>query len=96
MVDTADWDEGARAHLENFLTLHTPYVTTLPIERWPSQEEVTLALTRRGRPTWTDDDFKQLLYTLGCAGFGWLRPEGVKRELEKMAADWTGPPPLPS
>lgn len=23
---------------------------------------------------------------LGCAGYGWLRPEGVRRELEKMAA----------
>ena len=26
------------------------------------------------------------------AGFGWLRPEGVRRELEKMAARWREPP----
>jgi len=28
-------------------------------------------------------------------GRGSLPPEGVKRELEKMAAVWKGPPPLP-
>ena len=36
----------------------------------------------------------QLLFTLGCAGYGWLRPEGVRRELDKMAASWQGPPTL--
>jgi WD40 repeat protein len=82
----ADWDAGARPYLETFLTLHTPYAATLPADRQPSEEEVTLALTRRGKPTWTKEDFSQLLYTLGCAGYGWLRPEGVRRELEKMAA----------
>jgi hypothetical protein len=25
---------------------------------------------------------------------GWLRPEGVRKELEKMAKHWTGRPPL--
>ena len=30
---------------------------------------------------------------LGCAGYGWLRPEGVRRKLEEMAAEWTGPLP---
>jgi hypothetical protein len=30
--------------------------------------------------------------TLGCVGFGWLRPAGVRRELEKMTASWQGPP----
>lgn len=92
--DPADWDKGAHAHLENFLTLHTPHAGTLPPDGTPTDDEVSLALTRRGRPSWTDDDFKQLLHTLGCAGYGWLRPEGVKRELEKMAADWVGPPEL--
>src|SRR5262249_18784046 len=58
------------------------------------EEEITLALTRRGRPLWTGEDFEGLLDTLGCAGYGWLRPEGVRRELERMAESWTGPPPL--
>jgi WD40 repeat protein len=91
----ADWDEGARPYLETFLTLHTPYAATLPKDRKPSKNEITLALTRQGKPTWSEGDFKNLLYTLGCAGYGWLRPEGVRRELEKMAADWKGLPPLP-
>jgi WD40 repeat protein len=85
--EPADWDDGARSYLENFLTLHTPYAGTLPQDREPTEEEITLALTRRGRPTWTEEDFKSLLYTLGCAGYGWLRPEGVRRELERMAKE---------
>ena len=85
--DPADWDEGARPYLQNFLTLHTPYAGALPQDGRPTEEEITLALTRRGVPTWTEEDFKGLLYTLGCAGYGWLRPEGVRRELERMAKE---------
>ena len=81
----ANWDEGARPYLENFLTQHTLYAATLPEDRKPSDEEITLALTRRGTPTWTEEDFQKLLYTLGCAGYGWLRPEGVRKQLEAMA-----------
>ena len=91
-VKQTNWDEGARPYLETFLTLHTPYAGTLPEGREPSEEEIQLALTRRGTPKWTEEDFKQLLYTLGCAGYGWLRPEGVKRELEEMTSIWDGPP----
>jgi WD40 repeat protein len=90
----ADWDEGARPHLLMFLSAHTPYAAELPQSREPTEEEIRLALTRRGRPAWTESDFRDLLYTLGCAGYGWLRPEGVRRELESMARTWQGPPPL--
>jgi WD40 repeat protein len=75
----ADWDERAWPFLTAFLTLHTPYAD---------------GLERRGKPTWTEDDFRRLLDRLGCVGYGWLRPEGVRRELERMAAAWQGPPPL--
>jgi WD40 repeat protein len=57
-------------------------------------EEIGLALTRCGKPNCTEEDFQDLLYTLGCAGYGWLRPQGVRRELKKMAAAWQNPPPL--
>jgi len=87
----SDWDEGARAHLANFLSAHTPYAGRLPEGREPTDEEIT----RLGLPVWSEEDFQRQLYSLGCAGFGWLRPEGVKRELEKMVAEWQGPPPLP-
>src|SRR5262249_17327769 len=65
----ADWDEGARPFLNAFLILHTP-----------SGDD----LVRRGKPNWTEDDFRCLLDKLGCAGYGWLRPEGIRSELEKM------------
>ena len=81
----ADWDKRAQPYLENFLTLHTPYAATLPENRDPIEEEITLALTRRGTPTCTEEDFKKLLYTLGCAGYGWLRPEGVRQQLKAIA-----------
>jgi hypothetical protein len=38
-------------------------------------------------PTWSEEDFQRLLHTLGCAGYGWLRPEGVRRKLEEMALE---------
>jgi hypothetical protein len=89
--DLTDWDEAARPHLINFLTNHTPYAATLPPNGNPTEEQIRLALTRRGKATWTDDDFKQLLYTLSCAGYGWLRPEGVRRKLEEITSNWKGP-----
>lgn len=85
----SDWDEGARPYVKTFLTLHTPFAAALPSDHEPTNEEVTLALTRRGKPVWNDADFQQLLYTLGSAGYGWLRQEGVRRELVRMAADRT-------
>jgi hypothetical protein len=89
--EPADWDEGARPYLEMFLSAHEPYAGELPAGRTPTDEEIVRALTREGRPVWTEDDFHQLLHTLGCAGYGWLRPEGVRRELAKMTAEWKGP-----
>jgi hypothetical protein len=82
------WVEGARPYLEVFLRAHQPYAASLPEARRATEEEVTRALTRRGRPVWTEQDFQSLIYTLGCAGYGWLRPEGVRRELERMTAEW--------
>ncbi len=82
----ADWDDGATTLLEDFLTLHTPYQAELPGGREPTDEEVTRALTRAGRPAWSEDDFRQLLLTLGAVGFGWLRPDGVRKKLEEMAS----------
>jgi WD40 repeat protein len=81
----ADWDEGARPYLESFLTLHTPYAAPLPTDREPTEAEITLTLTRSGTPTWTEEDFQNLLYTLGCAGYGWLRPEGVRQQLRQFS-----------
>lgn len=80
----ADWDEGARPYLRVFLNQQTPYAADLPEDHQPTEEEITLALTRRGRPEWSEGDFQRLLYTLGCAGYGWLNSEGVRYELQQM------------
>jgi WD40 repeat protein len=79
--DPQDWAEEARPCLEIFLTLHCPVAED--------------GFTRIGRPAWTEDDFRKLLADLKFRGYGWLRPEGVSRQLEKMTAEWKGPPPLP-
>jgi len=81
----ADWDDGATDYLQVFLDQHVPYAGEIPTDREPTEEEITLALTRRGKPVWTEDEFKRLLHTLGCVGYGWLRPEGVRKQLEAMA-----------
>lgn len=76
----ADWEERAQPYLEIFLTLHCPAGAD--------------GFTRGGQPEWTEEDFQKLLVDLRYRGFGWLRPEGVRRRLLKMAEEWWGPPPL--
>jgi WD40 repeat protein len=101
LADTgpADWDEDARPYLEMFLALHTPYAEPRerkrgrsPLARFfqsaTTEKEVTPWLRRQGPPVWTENDFQALLQTLGYAGFGWLRPQGVRRQLRQMARHW--------
>ncbi len=58
------------------------------------KKEIERALTRSGKPSWTEEDFQELPRHLQYVGYGWLRPEGVQRKLEEMAHRWQGPPPL--
>jgi WD40 repeat protein/tRNA A-37 threonylcarbamoyl transferase component Bud32 len=92
--DPVDWDEGARPYLVNFLTLQTPYAVALSANSAPTEKEVTRSFKRKGKAEWSDEEFSKLIDTLGHVGYGWLRPEGVRKELEKMTEAWTGPPPL--
>jgi len=82
----ADWHKRVKPYSETFLTLHTPNTGKLPQDRVPSEEEITLALTRQGKPIWTEGDFLELMRSLGSRGYGWLREEGVRRKLEELAA----------
>jgi hypothetical protein len=68
-----DWDDAAEPYLDIFLNLHTPY-------------ESPKSLVRKGKPDWTEEDFGNLIKKLQYAGYGWLRPDGVRKELEKMAS----------
>jgi WD40 repeat protein len=89
--DAADWDEGAQTVLERFLTQQTPYRGTLSDDRAPTESELRAALSRDGRPRWNNHDFERLLDQLRYTGWGWLRPGGVRRRLERSAQQWTGP-----
>ena len=70
--EPADWDEAARPQLEAFLRLHTD-------RRGPAGE-----LARPGQPSWSEEDFAELIGQLESTGLGWLRPAGVRAELERM------------
>ncbi|GHO79546.1 hypothetical protein KSD_73170 [Ktedonobacter sp. SOSP1-85] len=89
-----DWNDGALPFLQTFLSLHAPYVSELPQDRTPKEHEFRLALTRQGTPSWTEQDFQKLLAHLQHVGYGWLRPEGVRNQLEQMVKEWQGPPSL--
>jgi hypothetical protein len=95
----ADWREGVRPYLKQFLSRPGPSASILPQNRLPTRAELTRALTRprrtwlrrllgAGRPTWTDAEFQRLLHTLSFAGYGWVDTEAVRRELTKMANAW--------
>ncbi len=92
--EPADWDERASVHLEHFLTLQTPYAGELAGDGEAEDEQVMRALTRRGKPTWSEEDFQRLLARLGHAGCGWLRESGVRERLAALAATWQAPPPV--
>lgn len=76
--DPVDWDEGARSYLNVFLTQQMPFATS---------RSVINRQVRRGQPSWDEDDFQRLLRELRHAGYGWLRPEGVRAELARMVRD---------
>ena len=54
---------------------------------------LNLAKDVYSEPKITEDDFERLMYRLGCEGYGWLRPEGVRRKLEEMAVELNKPLP---
>jgi hypothetical protein len=48
--------------------------------------EIFLTL-RKGK--WGEEDFKLLIDELASKrGYGWVRPEGIRRELEKMTKEY--------
>ncbi|MBM3878808.1 MAG: serine/threonine protein kinase [Verrucomicrobia bacterium] len=90
--EPADWDEGARPILDAFRALQRPRRRSLLMPHCPTGQEEPI---RDGKPEWGETDLQRLLSELQYRGYGWLRPEGVRRELERMTAQWQGPPPLP-
>jgi len=77
-VEVLDWELEDREPCD-WDEAARPYLETFLVQR--------VATSSRGIPAWSEDDFEALMYRLGSAGFGWLRPEGVLRQLEKQAAE---------
>ncbi len=78
----AGWDEEVRPWLETFLKtyLHAPSKHSgVQTER----DAGRLRIKRR--------DFQELLYNLGCAGFGWVPPKRIVRELKAMVSSESRP-----
>jgi WD40 repeat protein/serine/threonine protein kinase len=94
--EAADWDEGAKPYLDAFLSAQVPHGASLPLEGTPSEPQVTEALTRRGKPVWELEDVERLFHNLSYAGYGWLRPDGVRRKLEELASQIQPTLPLKS
>jgi WD40 repeat protein len=56
----------------------------------PAEAEITRPLTPLSKPRCTEKDFQELLRLLGCAGYGWLRAEGVRSKLKQILGKWKG------
>lgn len=72
--ESVNWDEEVRPFLDIFLELHRPYSADV--------------LKREGKPVWNQDGFNKFYDELKNRGFGYIRPEGIKAELEKMTRNW--------
>jgi hypothetical protein len=81
-----DWDDSAEPYLEIFIRQHTPYGKKYDrTSDLQEKDETRMALTRSGKPVWSEDDFEHFLFTLGCAGLGWLSPDSIRNRLNAKA-----------
>lgn len=88
------WDGTAVPYIMEFLMETTPFAGSLPQGRDPFENEVKTSLTRTGSPKWSEEDQERLVFTLGCAGLGWLDTDEVSKRLFSMAREFTPPAPV--
>lgn len=91
----APWDAGAEPIVRNFLVGCTPYATELDPDKDANEKKIMQALTRKGHPKYGEAELNRLSFMLGCAGYGWLHPQGVMGVVERMASAWHLPKGLP-
>lgn len=77
----ARWDERVKPWLEAFLRAHFQS-TGISSGIEYSDRAKNLRIKR--------SELKELLYSLGCAGFGWLPPKRIVRELKAMVSSGPG------
>ncbi len=90
----AAYDEQADPYLKTFLTRHMPYGHATADGEAQSEEAVCRNLVRRGKPVWTPEAFDDLLFMLGCCGYGRLSREGILNRITELEATW--PETIPS
>jgi len=64
------------------------YAAQPPKQGSANESEISAALTRQGVPVWGEQDFEALLCDLAFAGFGYVRADNIRREVEKMTREW--------
>ena len=90
--DKVAWDGGAEPYLRAFLRGHANCPKPQLEDQESEGEDTAGSRGARGTPTWEALHFHGLLRTLQCAGYGWLRPEGVRHKLCTMAREWAEAP----
>ena len=92
--NSADSDEEVERYLRVFLTRHAPYAEQMP--SYGLFERLLAFLARQWRgPSWSKQDFRDLMHQFQCAGYGRLPEDEVKRRLKDLASGWDGPADLP-
>jgi WD40 repeat protein len=86
MRPTQSWDDAAMPIAAAFLRRHRPPAGELPSDRPALDEELAVALARRGTASWTEDDLDGLMNRLRRAGFGHLQRDGVLARLRALSA----------
>ncbi len=90
-IPEQDWDPGAEPYLRNFLGRQQPSMT-----RWIGSSSTSQLPPESTSVTWDPEAFEQLLYRLGCAGYGWIRPEIVHQHLARLSGTAANNLPSPS
>lgn len=86
-------DERLNMLFEIFLTVHTPRTAWLPEDGNAAAGERLPTPAPPKKPSWSTVDFENFVYTLKCAGYGWLQAEDIHNRLLAIAAAWSGPSP---
>jgi len=89
-VPPSDMDERINPYLINFFNSHIPYGENFKAGNL-TEEVIKKGLKRQGKPEWSDKDLKDLWETLKYAGYGYVRPEGIKKELERLKIEGIKP-----
>ena len=82
-LSPADCGEEIIPYLKNFLRAHIPYSEKFKAGNL-TEDNIKRALKREGTPQWNDKDFKELIQRLQYSGYGNVKEDSIKKELERL------------